>query len=226
MTTFSQLVTTVSDKIQDDSFGSTEIKRRINKAVSKIARGVRLPGWHDVTPPIPELLSITTIDTELSIGYTTLPSTFQRDLKLCVNSSGDQIFIYDSFAKFMARYPSLSNAGDSVEAVCAHGGKLYYQPIPSTAQTLTVHFYRKPVDMVGVDDTPDGIPEDIDEDLLVNFVCEDIFSEIEDGVEGRKVNTSYHLSKFYAEMENFVGIIGHDGDAQTYDDVSEYTDSY
>ena len=66
---------------------------------------------------------------------------------------------YYNFMLFMnqATKKDLSSSGD-VDIVCVKGSRLYYQSIPSASVNLTVMFYRKPVDMALVTDTPDGIP--------------------------------------------------------------------
>jgi hypothetical protein len=46
------------------------------------------------------------------------------------------------------------------------------------------------------------------EPLLVHYACREIFSEIEDGMEGEKVNTDYHHTVFVAalsELDSYLG---------------------
>ena len=55
---------------------------------------------------------------------------------------------------------------------------------------------------------PDGIPDHLQEDLLVNFATWDIFKEIEQDVSGKTPETDKHLNLFggaIAELRAFVG---------------------
>jgi hypothetical protein len=47
---------------------------------------------------------------------------------------------------------------------------------------------------------PDGIPEFLHEDLLINYGAWKIFDQIEDGIDGQKVNTNYYKSLFMKAM--------------------------
>jgi len=113
-----------------------------------------------------------------------------------------------------------------VEDVTVVGGRLYYQPIPTEATELTVWFYRLPTllenfdpsgentgfmdsgdttfqgdDDTGFidalsDDIPNCLPDHLHKSLLVSYAAKEIFNEIEDGIEGRKINTERYEGKY------------------------------
>ena len=174
MATFESLISQVNVLIADDSltnlFGDF-----INQGVSEIAGGIPSlldgianPLPNSLTPPLPELFTIGTVTTSINAAYVTMPTNFQRDLQFVAASKGYEIDIAESFINFVETYPLLNKTG-GISEVIEHGKKLYYQGIPTVSETVTLHYYRKPVAMVASNSTPDGIPEHLQVSLLVNF---------------------------------------------------------
>lgn len=182
MSTFEELIsrtsTIVDDSDLDDSLGDF-----INQGVSEIAGGMQSVLSDMITPPLPALLSIDTVTTVTNLAYVDMPDEYNRDLCLVVSARGSEIDIAHSFIDFITTYPSLSRVGNISEVV-EHGGKIYYQGIPSAAEILTLHFYRKPVIMINDGDVPDGIPEHLQIALLTNFAAWKAYEILEDGIEG------------------------------------------
>ncbi len=73
--------------------------------------------------------------------------------------------------------------------------------MPSVAELVTLHYYRRPVDMVADGDTPDGIPLHLQMSLLVNFACWKAYEFIEDGLEGETPNTLKYREFFFAALK-------------------------
>lgn len=192
MATYLELQTLVANIIQDDSFTPDDIKGYLNRGVSEIAGGMQSSLGSFITPPLPKLFTIGTVDTATDAAYVSMPVTFQRDLKLAVNENGVEISISNSMMEFSQIYPLLNTSGNIYE-VCEQGGNLYYQGIPTSSEEITIHFHRLPVDMSAPTDLPDGIPLHLQIPLLVNFACFEIFKLIEDGV-GEGVNTAKYGS--------------------------------
>jgi len=200
-----EIIERIKEKIHDPSYTDTMILARINKGVGRVSSMIDLP----------DLKSSSTVDTTTD-PYVSLPSVagnvFHKKKKslFFVNSQDQdvEVNIMESWIKFLGKYPALDEEGDVID-VCVRGDRLYYQPIPSSADTLDLHFFRRPVAMVAeTHDEPDGIPEDLQEDLLVSFSCWDIFSEIEDDETGKTPNTNKYLNAFsqaIAEVRMFVG---------------------
>lgn len=149
--------------------------------------------YNDVELVVTTLASDSPI--EAARAYVSMPDTFQRDLVFVADSKAIEIDISNSWIEFMESNPLLSRTGTIYEVV-EQAGNLYYQGIPTDPEVLTVHFYRFPVDMEADDDTPDGIPLHLQKQLLVNYVCKEIFALIEDGIEGQQVNTMKYLALF------------------------------
>jgi hypothetical protein len=193
MATLSELRMLVIDIIQDFSFVNSEIDKYLNRGINEIAGGVPSTLGDFITPPLPNLFKIDTVETSTLVAFVSMPATFQRNLQFATNSNGIEIDIYNSMIEFAEDYPLLNGSG-SVEAVIEQGGNLYYQKIPTAAATLTLHFYRASVEMSAGSDTPDGIPSHLQEPLLVNYVCWKIF-EIK-GIKNNDANITYHKTLF------------------------------
>ena len=216
--TQSELIQLVAERIHDSAFTPAMILARINKGVGRIAGMVDLP----------DLKSSATVTTDTN-PYVSVPSTVgnvfhrKKDSLFFASSAAQdgEVTIYDSWIKFLKKWPTLDEAGD-VQDVIVVGGKLYYQPIPATADTLTLNFFRKPVAMLGTDRDaePDGIPDDLQEDLLVSFACWDIFSEKEDEG-GPTPETDKYKGRFagaVAELMAFAGVKDRAPDHYDYDE--------
>ena len=220
MTTLTDLTSKISNIIQDSSV--TDITSRINGCISMIAGGVRLPNGQ-ISPPLPELYSTDTVTTATDAAYVSLPATYQRNVFMIADDSGDRLYPpsggdYYSFMLFLNRLSEkdLSETG-SIYRVVIKGRNIYYQGIPTAEEDLTLHFYRKPVDITDGDEEPDGIPDHLQERLIKHYVCGNVFGEaIEDGMTSQKMGYEYHMSRFYEAMTDLVDFIGIDEEASYY----------
>jgi len=201
MATFIALQNRANTLIDDSSIENL-VGDFLNQGVSEIAGGwpslldgIANPVPNTLTPPLPDLLTIDTVDTSIIDAFVAMPADFQRDLYLVASSTGRELDIAHSFIEFIETYPLLDKTGN-ISEVIEHGNQLYYQGIPTSSETLTLYYYRKPVEMVDDDDTPDGIPEHLQISLLVNFACWKAFEYIEDGMEGEIPNTLKFKNSF------------------------------
>ena len=194
MATFKALIARTNLIIQDSSLLEV-LGDFINQGVNEIAGGMQstLGSW--ITPPLPELFNIDTVNTSTTLGYVDMPETFHRSLQLVVSENGSAIDIEHSFIDFTDTYPLLNKVGN-ISAVIEHGKKLYYQSIPTASEELTLHFYRKPVAMVDTTDVPDGIPEHLQMNLLPYYAAWKAFNLIEDGIEAESMNVKRYMDLF------------------------------
>jgi hypothetical protein len=211
--TLAELIADIQVIIQDSSYTSAILTSRINDAVSNIAAGIWLKSLGCLSPPLPALFDTDTVDTTVN-AYASMPDDYQRNLCMVADSDGARIRCpkagnYNSFLRFLnqADKKDLSETG-SVYVACVKGNRLYYQSIPTVAETLTVHFYRKPVAMALSTDTPDGLPDHLQTRLVRHYVCKDIFGEgIEDGENNQGSGFQYHNAMFYEAMEELVDFV-------------------
>lgn len=209
------LMSKIHSVVQDPAFYGTDLIERINDAVSAISAGIRMPDGL-TSPPLPDLYTSSIVETTAS-AYVSLPDNYQRNVFNVYDSSGFRISRY-SFHKFLNRCSdkALDESG-SVYMVSVKGSKLYYQGIPTAAQTLGIHYYRKPVAMATDADEPDGIPEHLCLPLIKHYVCKEIFGEaLEDGQDNVGQGVKYHTAKFYQAMTDLVDFIGIDATPTYY----------
>ena len=220
MTTLTELQSAIQGVIQDSYYTDLMLTDRINALVTRIAAGVYMPNLGKLSPALPELIDVDTVDTTTS-AYTTLPTDYQRGVFLVADSNNHTLAHprggdYYSFRLFLKQCPEkdLSESG-SVYKVCVKGNRIYYQGIPSSAETLTLHFYRKPTDMSDTTDTPDGLPDHLQTRLIKHGVCMDIYGEgIEDGEDNQGAGLKYHETKFYEAMRELVYFVGIDAEPE------------
>jgi len=205
MPTSTELIQDVKDAVLGASFSNATILRALNKGISRVAGMVLLP----------DLETSNTVTTGTA-NYQAFPVDFHREIQAVYDHTTEtKIKIYDSFLEFLNRYPGLGETGSSVSAVSKRASRLYYQPIPDSAETLTVYYYRKPTAMVepstppDEDDqtTPDGIPDHLAVDLLVSFAAMDLWRNIEQD-ENNQPNVEKYAALFrmaLMELREFVG---------------------
>jgi len=269
MATQAELIVEVTRIIQDTSYDSTEQLAFLNQAMQDIAGDPRVL--------LPDLETQDDVTTSTSVSYVALPSDYQKNLLYCYNSSKYwPVKIYASLASLQRMFSRLDQGG-AVVGVTTRGQNLHYQRIPSSAETLQLHYYRKPYDMAtypattisfngttktindtgsGLDDfhvgqvidvtgtvnnntsftitvaaaesltvsetvttesagssftiksRPDGIPAHLQKPLLVHHVCAAILGEIEQDLNGAKVNTQYHQGEFDKYLAKLIAFIG------------------
>ncbi len=189
----------VENIVQDDSFGETVLNSYINQAII----------YTGANADIPELKRIGTVNTILEQAYTSLSSLtggFSGKLKRVKNADGDAIEIFSDLALLMDAYPLMSEEGE-VEAVALEGSTLWYQDIPTVVETLTCLYYKNPDTLSSDDESPSDFPEHLHRQLFVHGCAWVIYDEIEDGIEGEKVNTKAHFWLSFDERNRNSGIV-------------------
>jgi hypothetical protein len=221
METLLTLTNAINDIIQDDAYLGAKYTKKINEAVNAIAAGIRMPDG-SISPPLSDLIDYDTVATS-TLAYVSLPSDYQRKVFLICDSSGNKISPpaggdYYAYGLFLQQSidKRLTEVG-SVYRVAVKGTRLYYQGIPTTAETIGLHFYRKPTDMALDGDSPDGIPEHLQMKLIKHYVCKEIYGEsLEDGQDNVGVGYKFHSGKFIEAMLELVEFIGLDTEPQYY----------
>ncbi len=194
-----QIRTEIGNIVQDDSFDATTLNGYIDQAI--LYTGAQVD--------IPELKGIDTVDTILEQAYTTLSGLtggFSGKLRRVKNSDGDAITIFSDLALLMDEYPLMNEEGD-VEAVALEGSTLWYQDVPTEVETLTCLYYKNP-SLLSLDtEIPSDFPEHLHRQLFVHGSAWIIYDQIEDGIEGEKVNTKAQFWLSFNEANRNSGIV-------------------
>jgi len=184
--------------LQDASYTYADILARFNACLLALA-GEYL---------IPELETWTDIETDPGVNHVRLPADYMRNLRYAHSLSHNrEIKIYGSLSRLYRWFANLDQTG-RVLGVCRRGRDLYYQRVPSSAESIRINYYRYPQRLESREDKPDFLPWHLAEPLLKHYALKELFSEIEDGIEGAKVNTNYHKQEYElakATLEYFIG---------------------
>ena len=182
--------------IQDPDYDDDEIDKYINQALSYTAGLVNLP----------DLKAIESVDTVLAQNYvnlSTITGGFSGVLRRVVKEG---IKIYPTLELFASDYVGNWDTAGEVEAVCLEGNVLWYQKIPASEEALMLILYKNPAELEDDDDIPTDIPASLHRPLLVNGASHFIYSDIEDGIEGEKINTTVQFGFSFNENNKHSGI--------------------
>lgn len=194
-----QLRTEIENIIQDVSFSEADINEYIDQSIAYVGANA----------DIPELKRISTVDTIPDQAYASLSGLtggFSGKLRRVKNADGDAIEIFSDLALLMDEYPTMDEEGE-VEAVALEGSTLWYQDIPAEAETLTCLYYKNPAALTLDTESPSDFPAHLHRQLFVHGCAYLIYDQIEDGIEGEKVNTKAHFWLSFNEANRNSGIV-------------------
>jgi hypothetical protein len=150
MSTQLSIINDIKSVIQDTAFSTDDIRAYMNDAQKAIAGGVliRYPDRTQVrSSPLPELATTESLTSSTSNAYISLPSDYDRDMYFLTSETQElRVIILSGLGELLGYYPALDNTQQIRFAAIARG-RLYYQGIPSSAETLTAYYFRTPYDM-------------------------------------------------------------------------------
>jgi hypothetical protein len=191
--TFADLKTEVELLTKDEGYFDL-IPGYINAAYAKVAADARFP----------ELKSIETVVTTVG-GMTTKLTTVFGQVKLLDST----IAYYNNLESMVGDLDTVSLAKvGPVERLCIEGNLMWYWPVPATPQSITMLGYKQPALLALDTDIPECLPEHLQYRLLVHGASRYIFSKIEDGVDGAKVNTEWSEGELLLGMKELYATIG------------------
>jgi hypothetical protein len=171
----------ISDKKWDEDY----VLGLFNRAIKEISGIALLPG-----------LERNTAVSTGTLNYVAVPD-YQRDLRYCHSMTQNrEVKVFGSTTLLFREFAFLNQPG-LVVGVAPQGSNLFYQRIPSSPETLQLHYWAKPP-VYTLDQEPACIPEHLQEDLLVNFAAWKLYARIEDWTDGAKPNTD-HFKNEYGE---------------------------
>lgn len=186
----------VMRKIQDGSYSWTDIVDEFNACLDYLS------GQYD----LPQLEHTEDVTTDSNSNRIPVPANFQKKLLMCRSITHNRpCEIKDTVVNLFRLYTVLDQTG-AVRRVSIKGRYLYYQRLAE--ETLRLVYYRYPNRLRTRWDKPSCLPPHLVEPLLINYACKEIFSEIEDGVEGPQVNTQRYTDRFARAEEALVKWIG------------------
>jgi hypothetical protein len=187
-----ELIDEVVDIVLDPRFTREWFLTRLNRGLFAVAGRVLLPGLAD---------GAAAVNTVLNNYVVALPATYHRTLYQA-SVDGDPVRIYPNIGMMRDVGFKLNSDVGQVEGVAVNAGSLFYQHVPSVVTEIALRFYRKPALLLDTNTSfPDGMGDNTEiaeliDQALIGYACGMAFSRIEDGIEGNKVNTDFHLGRF------------------------------
>lgn len=202
MQSAAKLIERVQDLIKDGSFGPSFILEKLNDGLAEVTQ---------ITRP-PDLVAV---DVELVLApgdkFVSMPADFfgPRILKL-YNKTDDYpcitVYRFVDLAHLSRQFQ-----GAEVRAGCLKGKKLHVAGVPAAATTLEASYLIEPTILESVDDDGAAItylPFRLGERAIVSYAAWQIYNIIEDGIDGKKVNTDKHHADFLDAMAKIVDHFG------------------
>jgi len=173
---------------RDESYDDAWMVERLNSGIQEIAALFVIPG----------LSTSDTVSALTTINNVAMPSDFHRDLYLATTETYPNGLILSPNLKDLIAQTDQEETGD-VRQVAVEFQTLYYAPVPSeAAETITLYYYKTPTAITLVSDLPAWIPVHLQRVLMVNYLAKEIFSQIEEGIDGQTPRTAM-FSSLYAQ---------------------------
>jgi len=190
MPTAGELGAKLLRKVPDVSLDDADAVQYINDALVMVAGTVKLPA----------LETSDTVQTAVGLAFASLPSDYQHGLYACNDVAAKlPVTVLGNRKLLLAEYPQFPNNAGQVQHVCAVPPLLFYQPIPAAASALELFYYGLPATKDS-DEQITEIPPHLGM-ILVHGAAYLIYDDIEDGIDGPKVNTEAQYGHYARMLE-------------------------
>lgn len=187
----------VDNLVDDSSFSPEEVTSKINEAVQFASGMVKLPALKRVG-------SVTFTADSYSVSLNDLTDELIGKITWAVLSNGTELNILNGVEELLMSYPSLDTLGAPKDIALEHK-TLWYHPMGD--YTASIVYYTRPALLSKKDDSPTDFPDHLHRKLFVHGAAHMIFDQIEDGIEGDKINTKSHFYHSFNEDNKNSGII-------------------
>ena len=194
------MITEVDNIVDESGFSDANITDYINQAIDYAAGQVDLP----------DLKKLITVTTVTSQPYTTLVGVARGFSGKILRVSDPDIAIYPNLQLLMDDYVSddyqdLTEEGN-LKAIALEGKTLWYQYVPAEETNIVLLVYQGPPALEAASAEPGNFPAYLHRSLFVNGAAFYMFDQIEDGLEGNKVNAAAHFRQAFDEGNRHSGI--------------------
>ena len=192
------LAQTVLRKVQDASYDYSDVLALFNRCLLELSGRFLLP----------DLEVILDLETAPNRSSVPLPADYQKNLRYAHSITHNRKIKVFGSVILMNRWLSVLDQTGCVQCVAVKGRDLYYQRTPSSAETISINYWAYPERMETRYAKPTCLPVHLVEPLLYNFACKQLYSEIEDGIDGQKVNTNYYDGEYLKAVADLAAFIG------------------
>lgn len=163
--TLGDIADKVRYRIKDSSYSSTEIRNYINDTINDIYNEYRLRFMETSTP-----FTLTANDPDITSG-SGLPTDFVQAINLSLTSSAyESVLQYKEHTEIDALYPDPTDTTIHPANVPQYwymfGEEINVFPVPNTAYTVKLKYYKRPTMLSSDADVPD-IPSEFEEILVI-----------------------------------------------------------
>jgi hypothetical protein len=185
--------------VQDPAFDEPLALRFINRAQLFAAERILMPALSGGSG----FVTTVTDGTEVE-----LPDDFHRELySATINGNEIEIFANKGLA-----FQALGHGPKSGSVACCAVDRtfLFYMDVPAVPVQIDLLYYRNPVPMtIDPESFPDGMnrQSDIFDTFIISYACWKIYQEIEQGLEGKKIDTMYNKALVDQTFEELLASI-------------------
>jgi hypothetical protein len=194
------MIDEVLDIVDDPSFDrEDDVLKYLNLGQVSAAAKLLIPGLSD---------GYDTVATLVDAYKAPAPADYMKMVH-SVSVVGRPVRLCRNFADLVQRYEGLSLDAGEVGAVVISAGQVFYQLVPAVSVDIELFYYRLPTPMTdSLTSFPDGLGNlqdamDNYSRALIHFAASQLYSKIEQGMEGEKVDTAYHFALYQALLDEF-----------------------
>jgi hypothetical protein len=181
-----QMIAKVNKNSSDTSYTDATITSFLNEGCLYIAEIVRLPAL---------AVGSSTVNTD-GTGLVAMPSDYHFWLYRCNGGSNTIVSVRESYEELVTIRGGIMTGAGAVADVSVQGSNLYYQPIPASAETLTLFYSKLPTTLVDPGFTTPTFLPTIYHNTPVWYTLWQIFNEIEKDIDGTKPWTEHYKGLF------------------------------
>jgi len=181
------VITEARDITKEESYDDDWMVKRINMGLQEIASLFCIPG----------LSTSATVSALTTGNIVAMPSDFLHSLFLATTETyPNGLSLAPSLKDLTANAYLYPDTGD-VQRVAVEFKSLCYVPIPAdAAETITIYYYKNPDAITLVSDLPAWIPAHLQKPLVLSYLCKEIFTLVEEGIDGQVPNTTKHINLY------------------------------
>lgn len=198
--TFAELKAEVELAVNDDTYNSL-VPGYINEAFLQASGEVNMPD-------LKRIGVATTAEDKMYTSLAGLRDGFNGRLTKLTDSTIQRADSLETMMSWIEDNNRTYTENGPVEIVALEGKTLWYFPIPKPAQNISCVLFSNPPKMVDDEDTPDAFPEVCHRNIGIHGAAMIHYGNIEDGIEGDKVNTSYHTAMYQKGIQQLIEWIG------------------
>jgi len=173
---------------RDESFDDNWMVERLNMGLQEIAAVLAIPGLST---------SDTVTATSTDDGHVALPVDFSHDLYLATTEEyPNGLILCENLKSLIAQYDP--DETGNVRMVAVQFQDLYYAPFVEDDEDITLHYYKNPEALTLGGILPSWMPVHLQKSLMVNYLAKEIFTQIEEGIDGQMPNTAKY-SQLYGQ---------------------------